>query len=71
MVQIKKSCTSGNYFISISAQSEEEATRLFNGLSAGGQVAMPLERAFWGSLFGMFADKFGIQWMVNYEYGHQ
>jgi len=60
-----------NYFISISAQSEEEATRLFNGLSAGGQVAMPLERAFWGSLFGMFADKFGIQWMVNYEYGHQ
>lgn len=57
-----------NSYISITAESEEEANRLFNGLSAGGQVAMPLEKAFWGALFGMFADKFGVQWMVNYEY---
>lgn len=57
-----------NFYISINAESEEEADRLFNGLSAGGQVMMPLEKAFWGAYFGMFADKFGIQWMVNYDY---
>lgn len=55
-----------NLSISISAQSEEEATRLFNGLSAGGQVTMPLEVAFWGDLFGMFVDRYGVSWMVSY-----
>jgi PhnB protein len=56
-----------NYSISISPDSEEEAHKLFNGLSAGGKVGMPLEKMFWGALFGMFTDKFGVQWMVNYE----
>ncbi|MEJ7677842.1 MAG: VOC family protein [Segetibacter sp.] len=60
-----------NFYVSISAQSEEEANKLFNGLSAGGQVTMPLEKAFWGDYFGMFKDKFGIQWMVNYNYNQQ
>lgn len=55
-----------NLSISISANSEEEATRLFNGLSAGGEVTMPLAEAFWGSLFGMFTDKYGVGWMVSY-----
>ena len=64
--------TSGNnFYISINPASEEEATRLFKGLSAGGQVTMPLEKAFWGAYFGMFTDKFGIQWMVNYDYNQQ
>jgi PhnB protein len=57
-----------NSYISINAASEEEAARLFRKLSAGGQVIMPLEKAFWGAYFGMFNDKFGIQWMVNYDY---
>jgi PhnB protein len=57
-----------NFYISIQADSEEEATRLFNGLSAGGQITMPLEKAFWGAFFGMFNDKFGVQWMINYDY---
>lgn len=60
-----------NISISINAESKEEADRLFNGLSAGGQVTMPMEKAFWGSYFGMFTDKFGIQWMVSYEYNQQ
>jgi len=60
-----------NFYISISPESEEEADRLFNGLSAGGQVTMPLHKAFWGAYFGMFTDKFGIQWMVNYDYNQQ
>jgi len=54
--------------ISINTQSEEEAKKIFNGLSAGGRVNMPLEKTFWGALFGMFTDKFGISWMVNYDY---
>ena len=57
-----------NFSISINANSEEEAKKLFNGLSAGGKVTMPLDKTFWGALFGMFTDKFGIQWMVNYDY---
>lgn len=56
-----------NFHISISAETEEEAAKLFNGLSQGGSVTMPLEKAFWGSLFGMFIDKYGVQWMINYE----
>lgn len=57
-----------NFYISISTASEEEADKLFYGLSEGGQVTMPLDKAFWGAYFGMFIDKFGIQWMVNYDY---
>ncbi|HUS03863.1 MAG TPA: VOC family protein [Chitinophagaceae bacterium] len=56
-----------NSSICISPENEEEAKKLFNGLSAGGRVDMPLEKMFWGALFGFFTDKFGVQWMVNYE----
>ena len=51
--------------ISIRTDSKEEADRLFKGLSAGGQVEMPMEESFWGSYFGMFRDKYGIEWMVE------
>ncbi len=56
-----------NYAVSINADSREEADKLFNGLAEGGQVTMPLNDTFWGAYFGMFTDKFGIQWMVNYD----
>lgn len=56
-----------NYSISINTASKEEADKLFNGLSAGGKVTMPLANTFWGAYFGMFEDKFGINWMVNYD----
>jgi len=56
-----------NFYIAIQPESKEEAQRLFNGLSAGGKVEMPLQDAFWGAYFGMLQDKFGIQWMVNYD----
>lgn len=52
--------------ISISTTSREEADRLFNGLSAGGQVEMPISDSPWGSYFGMFRDKYGIEWMVEF-----
>ena len=53
--------------ISISAESREEADKLFNGLSAGGQIEMPLADSPWGSYFGMFRDKYGIEWMVDFD----
>ena len=53
--------------VAITAESKEEADKLFNGLSEGGKVEMPMFDSPWGSYFGMFADKFGVQWMVNFE----
>ena len=53
--------------ISIGAESKEEADKLFNGLSVGGQVEMPIADSPWGSYFGMFRDKFGIEWMVDFD----
>lgn len=55
-----------NFSVSLNTDSREEADRLFNGLSAGGQVTMPMENTFWGDYFGMFTDKFGINWMVSF-----
>ena len=56
-----------NIHLSLSPESEAETEQLFKGLSAGGTVIVPLEKAFWGAYFGMFIDKFGITWMVNYD----
>ncbi|MBK7131675.1 MAG: VOC family protein [Bacteroidales bacterium] len=53
--------------ISISAESKEEADKLFNGLSAGGEIEMPIGDSPWGSYFGMFRDKYGIEWMVDFD----
>ena len=52
--------------ISISTESREEADKLFSGLSAGGSVEMPIADGPLGSYFGMFTDKFGVQWMVDF-----
>ncbi len=55
-----------NNYISVSPDSREEADRIFNGLSAGGKVEMPMEDMFWGDYFGSFTDKFGVCWMINF-----
>jgi PhnB protein len=61
--------TNGNNFtISINTESEAEATKIYNGLSEGGKITMPLQKTFWAALFGMFTDKYGVQWMVNYDH---
>lgn len=57
-----------NFHLSLEAESKEEAGKLFNALSDGGKVTVPLADAFWGAYFGMLTDKFGIPWMVNYTY---
>ena len=58
-----------NFSISINTDSKAEADRLFNGLSAGGKVTMPMNKTFWGDYFGMFADKFDVSWMVSFNEG--
>ena len=55
-----------NFNISIAPESGEEATRLFNGLSAGGTVEMPMQQTEWAEKFGSCTDRFGVQWMVSY-----
>jgi PhnB protein len=55
-----------NNYISLSPDSREEADRIFNELSAGGEVEMPMEEMFWGDYFGSFKDRYGICWMINY-----
>lgn len=55
-----------NSYISVTPGSREEADRIFNGLSAGGKIEMPMADMFWGDYFGSFTDKFGVCWMVNY-----
>jgi PhnB protein len=54
-----------NISITLSGDNEEELTRFYNMLSAGGTVVEPLAKAPWGDSFGMLVDKFGINWMVN------
>lgn len=56
-----------NFSVSINTDSRAEADKLFNGLSAGGNAFMPMSDTFWGAYFGMFTDKFGINWMVNFD----
>lgn len=57
-----------NFSLNISCESEDEAIRIFGLLAEGGNVIMNLEKAFWGALFGMLTDKFGIGWMISYQF---
>jgi PhnB protein len=56
-----------NIALSLHPESEEQAKKLFEGLSKDGTVIMPLEKAPWGALFGILIDPFGIKWMVNFQ----
>lgn len=62
------SVTQGNNMhIQIEPETKEEADRIFKELSQGGKVEMPIQDMFWGAYFGSFSDKFGINWMINYQ----
>lgn len=54
-----------NMSISLEPDSKEETKKLFDALSVGGKITMPLQDMFWGAYFGSCTDKFGIQWMFN------
>jgi PhnB protein len=55
-----------NSYITIEAESVEEADRLFDGLSAGGRVEMPLQQTQWAEKYGICIDRYGVQWMIDY-----
>lgn len=57
--------------IAISAESKAEADQLYKGLSAGGEIEMPIADSPWGSYFAMFRDKYGIEWTVDYDPKYQ
>ena len=54
-----------NVNINLQPDTRADADRLFKGLSAGGEVSMPLMEMFWGDYFGSVTDRFGIHWMIN------
>jgi PhnB protein len=55
-----------NFYITLEADSAEEAAALFDALSSGGRAEMPLQRTEWAEKYGTCVDKFGVQWMVSY-----
>jgi PhnB protein len=56
-----------NISLSVNTSSIDELNRIFNGLAEGGRITMPLQKTFWDAHFGMLIDKFGINWMLNYD----
>lgn len=62
----QKLTVGNNFYICLSPDTKEEADRLFNGLSEGGKIEMPIQDMFWGAYWGSFTDKFGVQWMINF-----
>lgn len=61
----------GNISLAIGVNETEMAKRVFDNLSVGGTVVMPLEKTYWAEAFGMVTDKFGVKWMVNCEAAKQ
>lgn len=56
-----------NVYVSVHPDTREDADRIFKGLSAGGEVEMPIADQVWGDYYGACTDKFGIKWMVNHH----
>ena len=57
-----------NFSLSVDADTQPEADKIFNGLATNGKITMGLQKTFWGAYFGMLVDPFGVQWMVNYDF---
>ena len=62
-----KAVVGDNITLALECESKKEIETLFKKLSAGGEVFMPLEKAFWGGLFGVLTDKYGVEWMLNFQ----
>lgn len=64
----KETGPGNNFYLYVETDRKEEADRVFAGLSSGGKVEMPMQDTFWGSYFGSLTDRFGVGWMVGFEY---
>ena len=58
----------GNIHLSLNFRDAHAMENVFNAMSEGGKISMPLQDTFWGAKFGMLTDKFGINWMFNCEH---
>ena|SRR6478609_5939838 len=67
MGAVEELVAGNNFHICLHTESEAETDKLFEALSKNGRITMPLNKTFWGAYFGMFRDKFGIQWMLSYS----
>jgi PhnB protein len=56
-----------NFHLCVHTDSEAETDKIFNALSKGGKIEMPLNKTFWGAYFGMCVDKYGIPWMISFN----
>lgn len=56
-----------NFSVCIQCESRDEIERIFKSVGEGGKSTMPLQDTFWGAYFGMLTDKFGVNWMFNFE----
>jgi PhnB protein len=63
----QKLVVGNNAHIMLEVKSKEEADRFYQALSAGGKDQMPMQDTFWGAYFGSFTDRFGVQWMIDFE----
>lgn len=63
----QKLSAGNNFSISYSPDSRDEADRIFSGLADGGTIVMPIADQFWGSYHGMLMDRFGMQWMIDFD----
>lgn len=66
-MMMDKAVIGDNVGMALNCESEDELRTHFKKLSEGGEVFMPLEDAFWGGLFGMVIDKYGVEWMLNFQ----
>ncbi|MGV3540104.1 MAG: VOC family protein [Rufibacter sp.] len=60
-----------NFFLTITPTSHQEADEVYAKLSAGGKASLPMHESSWNSYFGMFTDKFGLQWMIDLDLSQQ
>lgn len=65
--QVDAFTVGNNSYIVLAPDDADEAARLFDGLSAGGRIEMPLQATEWAEQYGILVDRFGVQWMVSYE----
>ena len=63
----RKTVAGDNFSMALDFKSDGDISRVFDAFSEGGVVTMPLQDTFWGAKFGMCCDKFGINWMFNYD----
>lgn len=56
-----------NFSLSLNYENQDDMKKHFDMFAEGGEVFMPLEKQFWGGIFGMVTDKYGIEWMFNFQ----